>query len=190
MLTPEQIKNLNNGDKLLVQGEFVKAHDNGSILVSLSTKAWESSIHELLFFHPSSVSLPSEHGTSVPTTPRLFQKGDKVRVVAWNGRDIDRMGQIGRVVSDEYNSRVELAIDGWSSCIYYPACHLELVTPVEELEPYSVRESDAFDIVREGKIVMTIPFTEDDYYTFKQAEAAAEAECARLNEEWRKEHQK
>lgn len=70
MLTPEQIKNLNNGDKLLVQGEFIKAHDNGSILVSLSTKAWESSIHELLFFHPSSVSLPSEHGTSVPTTPK------------------------------------------------------------------------------------------------------------------------
>lgn len=55
------------------------------------------------------------------------------------------------------------------------------------IEPYSVRESDAFDIVSEGKIVMTIPFTEDDYYTFEQAKAAAAEECDRLNAEWRKE---
>lgn len=65
---------------------------------------------------------------------------------------------------------------------------LECVTPVEE--PYSVQESAAFDIVRERKIVMTIPFTEYGYYTFEQAKAAAEIECARLNAEWRKEMEK
>ena len=124
---------------------------------------------------------------------RKFRKGDMVRVVEWNGRDIARVGEIGHVVSDEYNSRVEIAIDGWTKEVYYPACHLKLVTPAEELEQYSVLETDTFkgfDIMRDGLCVMTFPFGEKEngwYYNRLTAKAAAEAECKRLNKECRKE---
>lgn len=130
-----------------------------------------------------------------PVTPapkydpcRKFRKGDKVRVVEWNGREIARIGMIGEVVANEYNSKVELSIDGWTKDVYYPSCHLELVTPVEELEPYYVEEEGHSWCVRK-------PEPSDLYSTLAwfskkrhpQAKQAAEAECKRLNAEYRKE---
>ena len=188
MLTQEQINNLKKGDPLIIHGKFNNVDNQGDI--------WTDVDDCILWFSPSCISLPSEHGTSssrrssvgaeteVPTTPRLFQKGDKVRVVAWNGRDIARIGQIGRVVSDEYNSRVELAIDGWSSCIYYPACHLELVTPVEELEPYSVVDAHTHWDVADKDMKTVATYSKLHH---PNAKAAAEAERDRLNAEYRKE---
>ena len=136
---------------------------------------------------------PSEVNTLLPnstknteTAPqydpcRKFRKWDMVRVVEWNGRDIARVGEIGHVVSDEYNSRVEIAIDGWTKEVYYPACHLKLVTPAEELEPYFIEEiSNGYKLMkRNGKQLAN--YWEDH----PQAKAAAEAECARLNAEYR-----
>lgn len=117
---------------------------------------------------------------------RKFRKGDMVRVVEWNGRDIARVGEIGHVVSDEYNSRVELAIDGWTKEVYYPACHLKLVTPVEEQERYVVEPSDVAYFVVDKKhksgeqnVVMYM------CALHPHAKAAAEAECVRLNAEYR-----
>lgn len=130
---------------------------------------------------------------------RKFRKGDKVRVVRWNGRDIARVGQIGYVVADEYNSRVELAIDGWTKDVFYPACHLELVTPVEELEPYYVSTNIDCSTCTIFKRVGEKKFVHSAYYFvngrgcsnailgINEANAAAEAECARLNAEYRKE---
>ena len=118
---------------------------------------------------------------------RLFKKGDKVRVVEWNGRDIARVGQIGYVVSDEHNSRVELSIDGWTKDVFYPACHLELVTPVEELEPYRVETGgyNRFRIKKGNLEYSYFPFGEHCVLSMDEAKAAAEAECARLNDEYR-----
>ena len=73
------------------------------------------------------------------------------------------------------------------------AVYFQLVTPVEELEPYSVHESDTingFDIMRDGLCVMTFPYgpKEAGYYRNKlAAKEAADAECDRLNAEYRKE---
>ena len=73
------------------------------------------------------------------------------------------------------------------------ACYLELVTPVEELEPYSVHESevvDGFDIIREKMCVMTFPYgpKEAGYYRNKlAAKEAAEDERDRLNAKWKRE---
>jgi hypothetical protein len=122
---------------------------------------------------------------------RKFRKGDKVRVVEWNGRDIARVGQIGYVVSDEYNSRVELGIDGWKNSVYYPACHLELVTPVEEQGPYSVRHNEAhaaWSIYGPFGLSAVNYFYGERYpYTNETAKVAAEAERDRLNAEYSKE---
>lgn len=130
---------------------------------------------------------------------RKFKKGDKVRVVEWQGRHIARVGQMGYVVADEKNCIVELAIDGWTKDIFYPTCHLELVTPVEELNPYIVKEirednGEFFEIVsyevrKDGRTVAEFFCNDTNALTRKQAKEGAEAECDRLNAEWRKEQE-
>lgn len=144
------------------------------------------------------VSPVSAHENSIKNTDppkkydpcRLFKKGDKVRVVEWSGRDIVRVGQIGYVVSDEHNSRVELSIEGWRKGVFYPACHLELITPVEELEPYVICENDASYEVRlhskKENHTMAI-YNKNAYGDWLKARYAAATECDRLNAEHRKE---
>lgn len=60
----------------------------------------------------------------------------------------------------------------------------ELVTPVEELEPYTIREyEDHYAVEKDGAMYST--FFKGSYHA--NAKAAAEAECDRLNAEYRKE---
>ena len=199
MLTQEQILNLKPGAPLVVQGEFCQAYDNGNILVRLSVQRWETSINEIHSFHPSCVSLPSEHGTSVPTPKhdptRLFRKGDKVRTVKRRGRyyssaDEKYADLILTVHSDEVtDSRqseiwVEVETEDDETCWNTDPVYLELVTPVEEIEPYKLIDSpNTYNIVRDSAMVMTI-----HKKSHPNAKAAAEAERDRLNAEYRKEH--
>lgn len=133
---------------------------------------------------------------------RKFRKGDIVRYVPHNGRECPAMPldeyyrvKTLTVVEDEdanHNVLVETQ-DGRNKYIRF--CFLELVTPVEELEPYSVVQPENYKCVRimVGKrIHSSIPFDEDECVclTLEQAKAAAEAECARLNAECRKEMEK
>jgi hypothetical protein len=197
MLTQEQIQNLKEGDPLIIHGTYKGKHSDGDLRITSTMTVGDSLEDSIKTVHPSCVSLPSEIVNSQSSIvnkhdpTRLFKKGDKVRVVEWNGRKDCRNGMEATVLSNERGCFVDIEcmIKEVKAELTYPACHLDLITPVEEMEPYSVRESDAFDIVREGKIVMTIPFTEDDYYTFEQAQAAAKAERDRLNAEWRKERE-
>ena len=82
MLTQEQIKNLKPGDPLVVQGEFCQAYNNGNILVRLSVQRWETSIHEIRSFHPSCVSLPTEHKAVIDARDifRNMSEGEKAMV--------------------------------------------------------------------------------------------------------------
>lgn len=70
---------------------------------------------------------------------------------------------------------------------------IELVATVDDLSPYSVHESEVlqgFDIVRDKMCVMSFPFGAKEcgwFYNRLEAKKAAEAECKRLNEEYRKE---
>ena len=62
------------------------------------------------------------------------------------------------------------------------AAYLELVTPVEELEPYELIDSpNTYNIVRDSAMVMTI-----HKKSHPNAKAATEAERDRLNAEYRK----
>lgn len=153
----------------------------------------EASVRQCVF-------LPSEPPTLVGTTPkygpcRLFRKGDKVRVVEWNGRNYcDRdhhtelkTGCLAEIWDDEREEQQE----GYVSVIYeeyircVPPCYLELITPVEELEPYEVTEStDYFAVENRSKGDEAATFWKEWHPSPKEA---AEAECARLNAEFRKE---
>jgi hypothetical protein len=132
---------------------------------------------------------------------RLFKKGDRVRVVERYGRKFWSAAPetIYTVVEDEYlhddqnvllrgcvgiNDGKPETLSAWN----IPFFHLELVTPVEDLDPYSVEgDEDEWHILRCGKFLMSFPFDSSAYYTEEQAKAAAEAECDRLNAEYRKE---
>lgn len=211
MLTDEQIKNLKPGDPLIIHGKFNSIFKDGDLGIEVYLTGGYGDggamVKDMIYAHPSCVSLPSvkpiemSHTTKIPEERpkydpyRRFKEGDIVDYHRRFGRDYETVPdpedyKLARVIlaEDEESGMVGVEFietyGGDNACFSVPWFHLELVTPVEELTPYSVQESDAFDIVRDGKIVMTIPFTVDDYYTFEQAQAVAEDWCKRLNDEW------
>lgn len=123
---------------------------------------------------------------------RKFRKGDKVRFRKVNDRftpDWDAktfVGTLGKVYSDERASGnvTVLCCDDVYRTI--DATYLELITPVEELEPYSVKElRNVIEVVnsKETEVRSAVFFRS----RHPHAKEAAEEECARLNEEYRKE---
>lgn len=192
MLTKEQIKNLKRGTPIVIRTTFNRVDEDGDIWFRAPTYIG-GSMEDCI--HPSFVSLPSEHGTSVPTTTRPFKEGDKVRVVERDGRsyvDAPPVGATCRVIVGEdsfgmvtvefkFSENEEPAVHN------VPFYHLELINPVEELEPYSVEEDSHYWHVlyeQNGGKVTVCKFLKSYHPT---AKAAAEAECKRLNEEYRKE---
>lgn len=175
-----------------------------------STTNQLSSVLHIRFNLPSVENKPINDSLDIPelslsTKPkydpcREFKEGDKVRVKrevhgrpvyigddAWEPLDPN---EIWSVEEDEVET-------GWvhikTSCVHATVWHgmLELITPVEELEPYSVVQPENYKCVRimEGKrIHSSIPFDEDECVclTLEQAKAAAEAERDRLNANYRK----
>jgi len=120
---------------------------------------------------------------------RPFKKGDKVRYEPKLGRYEPHItnGSICTVLSDERNGRVQIEYcddeSVYSATI--PFFFLELVTPVEELEPYELVETtDYWSVEKENEELCL--FWKKHHPNAKEA---AEAECDRLNAEWRKEHE-
>ena len=135
---------------------------------------------------------------------RKFKKGDIVDYRRRDGRDYETVPdsedyKFARVLDSEDDESGMVGVEfvaaygGDDAYFLVPWYHLQLVTPVEELEPYSVHESEVarcFDIMREKLCVMSFPFGSKEtgyYHDEPAAKAAAEAERDRLNEEWRKE---
>lgn len=191
-LTQDQLYNLAVGDEVIVHGKCEDICDDGDIRVnSWWTVAGEKREQSFLVHH-SHVSLPPEKPKYDPC--RKFKKGDKVRVVERNGRSpilcgAVELGYTYTVYADEDGGDVILdigyGVNGGESISW---TFLELITPVEELEPYSVKDTmshDGWQIVRDG-----LPLAIYDSRRHPNAKAAAEAECARLNAEYRKKQQK
>jgi hypothetical protein len=118
---------------------------------------------------------------------RLFKKGDRVRVVEYKGRIKPYLKDVlGKVYTlDAGENDIHIAYIKADGIDLLDVCHLELVSPVEELDPYEVTESpDYFAVAHRC--------TGDEPATFwkeyhPNPAAAAEAECKRLNDEHRKE---
>lgn len=127
---------------------------------------------------------------------RKFRKGDKVRVVdEKNDRtppccgDIEA-GEFYTVSADEDDGDVMLAVNGKYDCIEW--YWLELVSPVEAT--YSIFEDERMGcwvIAKDGLTYAYYPFrscvSDNIVHTKEEARERAEAECARLNAEYRKE---
>ena len=146
---------------------------------------------------PFAKSHASMYFSPAPTPPkhdpcRPFREGDVVRFMKVNGNNARcryngveiKEGSIGRIVKEEGRNCFWVKFDvhhNW--CL--DAAYFELITPVEKLEPYSVKETmshDGWQIVRDG-----LPPAIYDSQRHPNAKEAAEAECKRLNDEYGKE---
>lgn len=200
-ITEKQIQQLKSGDSLLIHGTFRRIFSDGDIGIEVK----ETNIHTgeprnyLISAHPTCVSLPSDPPTSVGSRPkhdtnRLFRKGDIVEIDT-HGRDIAasmkksglELGKRYIVTEDESNTGYNI---GYVSFICDDGIEhqsmffwLKLVTPVEELEPYSVETCQYGYTVNKGELILA---TYNDE-THPHAKEAAEAERDRLNAEYRKE---
>lgn len=120
---------------------------------------------------------------------RLFKKGDEVEYHPKDGRANPNLlvGRKYKVAADEPcdSGIVQVEFDGLRHLDTFVAYNnLELVTPVEELEPYTVREyEESFAVEKSGNIYSV--FFKGSYYA--KAKEAAETERDRLNAEYRKE---
>jgi hypothetical protein len=184
----EQINELKPGDEILIRGRFEKIKENGDYSISYLL----TTVHGKLYMykaavHPSAVIIksPPKHD---PT--RLFKKGDVVTPRIYLGRKDKglEMGEKYIVTADEIaGDMVAIKHHFTLRPDIVQTCFLELVTPVEELERYVVEPGDIAWFVVDKKhesgelnVVMYMN-------THPNPKAAAEAECKRLNAEWRKE---
>ena len=131
----------------------------------------------------------------VPPAPkyepcRRFREGDIVTPIERYGREVPDGAPVGEkctVVASEENGVVCIRYDAGSEHYIHeiPFYNLELVTPVEESEPYFVAYDDKFyHVHKKGEDAALAVYNEARH---PHAKAAAEAECARLNAEHRKE---
>lgn len=121
---------------------------------------------------------------------REFRVGDKVSVrkihgklpqCRYNGMVKVNEGDCCTIHEKEHRNCYWVTIpSGGNWC--FDAAYLELVTPVEELEPYTVEEGKASYLLKKGDKLLA------NYWpSHPNAKAAAEAERDRLNAEYRKE---
>jgi hypothetical protein len=163
---------------------------------------------QMLCTSPEMTSLIKKLSAPKYDSCRKFKKGDIVRLREYNGRKpydywhkqtIKHFGaKLDTVLEDELDSgNVDIFQDAPIDelTVRVNSCHLELVTPVEELGPFDIYKSDdnEYVITFEDSPVSIFPFKGDGYpyyYTQEQAKARAEQERDRLNAEYRKELEK
>lgn len=194
MITDEDIK---IGEYYIVLGRVGYKNEN-EVSVTFSNKFGVQTSIEFEHKRACEVLFP------IPEQPkydpcRKFRKGDIVKPRKLFGRYYSKatariIGKVCTVLHDEiehYSVNIR-----WNEGEYnIDPAYLELVTPVEELEPYSVVQRQEIDepdnylpyyaVVSSGCEVARFYV---EQYLAGQAKEAAEAECARLNAEYRKEN--
>lgn len=197
-MTNEEAKQLKKGDKILIEAEVEFVYIDGDIKFSCKhTDCKGGIITRAYAVNPKNVTLMPEKPKYDPC--RLFRKGDKVRVVEWNGHRYlyyDHStelttGCICEVNEDEKSEQEEgwVSVDYQGQIRYVPPCFLELVTPVEELAPYSVQTGgyNRWSVKKGDLLHSQYPFGEHCVFNMDEAKAAAEAVCDWLNDEYGKE---
>ena len=186
-MKPEELQQLKKGDEIFIRARYKKILGDGDVaFIHTYTDINDEETKTEDYTRPANVILPPSAPKYDPC--RRFKKGDKVKLrEKLQGRETSQfvtglsLGKIYTVQADECNHTVYVMGD---ECLgRYAFVHLELVTPVEEIEPYSVGESTDYFSVEKDDSELCL-YWKDKHPNPK---AAAEAECARLNEEYRKE---
>lgn len=202
-LTQEQLDTLEKGTPIVIHTTFDHFDCDGDVRYKAP---YSLDKEHYTYIDPKYVSLPGEPVEQPKHDPcRLFKKGDRVRIKREiNGRKLNHVfvnfsyDQTYTVVQDEEQkenqSGLVKIINETGHTFTGSFYELELVTPVEELEPYSMLEnvpSNSIEVrdMRTNKVEAIFYFGKDHAYTFVQAATRAEAERDRLNAEWKQSHQ-
>lgn len=180
-----KIEDIKAGEKYYVQVKVSQVHDDGVTVytvnengVGIQERDFEG--EDLRAFLPATDKF--KHNPW-----RKFKKGDKVRVVEWYGRRPQCEAYLGKefiVGKDETPLGVRILVGETGESYCTPdACFLELVTPVEEIEPYHIETCAESVYVMDKKSGILACYDGDVH---PNAREAAEAECKRLNEQYRK----
>lgn len=156
-------------------------------------------IAEPMQYEQSAANNEVDHEEATPKYDpcRLFKKGDKVRVKRFNGRTPRFENAMGMLDFDKvfvveqdeekpsYHNMINIGSDFLHGAIH--VSHLELVTPVEELEPFFVGTEASLTerciyLKTPDSVYLVAQFHEDIY-----SREYVQAECDRLNEQHRKE---
>lgn len=179
-------ENVKIGETYYTPAKVIGIGQNGNTFVRV--------LNHDIFCSPKGLRpIPSDPPTLVGTTPkhnpcRRFRKGDKVEYHPKDGRELFEakrlLAQTLTVVENEHKEYNRVAVKAQNGYVLsVPFYYLELVTPIEELEPYSVETCQYGYTVNKGELILA---TYNDE-THPHAKEAAEAERARLNAEYRKE---
>lgn len=175
------LKKIKRGVPVVLHGSFGKVCPDGKVMiyangheVLMSRRAAETRLEKVVFFE------------------RRFRAGDEVKMTSRDGRFPEvyptLLGERVTVVEDEDDSGfVQVRSEsGYKMSVAF--FFLEMVSPIEERRPYSVRHNEAhaaWSIYGPYNLSAVNYFYGERYpYTEESAKAAAEAECARLNDEW------
>lgn len=201
MLTPEQIENLKPGDIIYLNNYPITFCDTNYNKSTISARDDASNCGE-----GDRCWFTLEYLTMQPQPKydpcRPFKKGDRAQVVERNGRNVTcfpvgriKVGDIVTVAENETGDVFIKVLTEDGHEMMAPWFMLELVTPVEELEPFSVEDCSGGGLhcyaVKHGVKHVSYHLyqggTANHFYTREQAKAAAEADRDRLNAEFRKE---
>jgi hypothetical protein len=155
-----------------------------------------SSLQKLSFSNPEIRAFLEKFKGPKYDPCRPFRKGDIVEPCQVKGRWLseawkDRAG-IRFIVTMSEDADGRMLVKDPDSIIdrYADAVYFQLVTPVEELEPYYVKDDGTHYVVgkrpEEPEIVYLAEYSKDRH---PHAKEAAQAECDRLNAEYRKEQE-
>lgn len=190
----EEAIKLKPGTPILIKSKIVSVDVTGDIVYE--TRAHDQE-YEVMHARTDCRYVDIQTPEQKLDTCRLFKRGDIVRYVERDGRsyvDAPPVGMTCRVIVGEDSAGIVTVEFKFSEneepAVHdVPFYHLELITPAGEMGPYKVWDTTfSFNVgVKDTKAVFyygadmsTCPYNKE------QAKAAAEAECKRLNEEYRK----
>lgn len=194
----EEAMKLKPGTPVIIRSKVVSVDASGDIVYETHAHDQE---HEIM--HARTDCQYADLQTPKHDPYRWFKKGDKVQPRKVNGRcpfgvDITdskpRHMDFGATVQEDEDQYGMVRVNTLRGDIKIHSYFLELITPIEDLLPYSVEaheegECGCFEVMQGKQCVSIYPYGthETRYYKkSEQAKEAAEAECERLNEEWRK----
>ena len=189
------IEDIKIGETYNVRMKFANIDEDGNYCFNMETKPYlyrlfnKTDVETCVFPMPDPANdIKNTENASKYDPCRLFRRGDKVRVVEERNDRIPPIcgriepGKVYTVSGNEDGGDVMLEVEGKYDCISW--LWLDLVTPVEELEPYSVVNAHTHWDVTDNDMKTVVTYSKAYH---PHAKAAAEAECARLNAEHRKE---
>ena len=193
-MTPEEAAQLKNGELIFLNNFPVKfTKTNNTVIIH-----FDDGCHEIShgFAHCQYFSKEEYVPVLKYSSSRPFRKGDVATLVERNGRcpySYLKHTKLFVRISEDSNGMVGLHKKGDNELIKIHYSNLDLVTPVEELEPYGIFEDErmgSWVITKEGLTYAYYPFrccdSDNIVNNKEEARELAEAERDRLNAEHRK----